>query len=144
MLDPAIAHLVEKNMTARRIADRAAAGQTACVRTRPHIVCLCGSTRFSQAFREATLRETLAGHIVLSIGCDMRSDTAVFAGLTPAELAQVKARLDALHKEKIKLADSVLILNVGGYIGESTRSELDYARRLGKPVRFLCDPPAAA
>lgn len=103
----------------------------------PTIVCLCGSTRFSDAFREANLRETLAGRIVLSIGCDMRSDTDVFGHLPEAELAQIKSDLDALHMRKIELADEVLILNVSGYIGASTTRELAYARKLGKVVRFL-------
>lgn len=98
---------------------------------RPPIVCLCGSTRFSEAFREANLRETLAGNIVLTIGCDMKSDDAL--GL-PAE---TKAKLDELHLRKIDLADEVLILNVGGYIGESTARELAYAKQRGKAVRFL-------
>ena len=97
----------------------------------PRIVCLCGSTRFSEAFREANLRETLAGKIVLSIGCDFKSDNAL--GLTPAD----KSRMDELHLCKIELADEVLILNVGGYIGESTNRELEFARRLHKVVRFL-------
>jgi hypothetical protein len=101
------------------------------IEARPVIVCLCGSTRFSQAFRDANLRETLAGRIVLSIGCDFKSDDGL--GLT----ADDKARLDALHLRKVALADEVLILNVGGYIGESTVRELAHARRLGKRVRFL-------
>jgi hypothetical protein len=49
----------------------------------------------------------------------------------------VKTALDELHKRKIELADEVLVLNVGGYIGKSTRSEIDHAERLGKPVRYL-------
>src|SRR5581483_8236430 len=70
---------------------------------RPTIVCLCGSTRFSQAFHEANLRETLAGKIVLSIGCDFKSDTDL---LLAGELtAEDKARLDELHLRKIDLAD---------------------------------------
>lgn len=104
---------------------------------RPKIVCLCGSTRFSDAFREANLRETLAGRIVLSIGCDMRSDADIFAGMSEGELAEIKAMLDELHKRKIDLADEVLVLNVRGYIGESTRSEIRYAVAHGKPLRFL-------
>lgn len=103
----------------------------------PVIVCLCGSTRFSEAFRNANLYETLAGNIVLSIGCDMRSDTDIFGDLSESDLAEVKMRLDELHKRKIDLADEVLILNVGGYIGSSTRSELQYALEHGKRVRFL-------
>lgn len=104
---------------------------------RPTIVCLCGSTRFADAFREANLRETLAGRIVLSIGCDMRSDAELFAGMDAAALADVKTKLDELHKRKIDLADEVLVLNVGGYIGDSTRSEIEYALFQGKEIRWL-------
>lgn len=105
--------------------------------SRPLIVCLCGSTRFSEAFQQANLTETLAGNIVLSIGCDLRSDEEIFREMTPEELQETKARLDELHLRKIDLADQVLILNVGGYIGQSTRRELEYAQSLGKVIRFL-------
>jgi hypothetical protein len=97
----------------------------------PKIVCLCGSTRFGEAFRKAQLAETLAGRIVLTIGCDAHSDEDL--ALEP----DTKKALDELHFRKIELADEVLILNVGQYIGESTRRELAYARALGKTVRFL-------
>lgn len=97
----------------------------------PKIVCLCGSTRFGEAFRRAQKGETLAGRIVLSIGCHDICDEEL--GLTKVQ----KAALDELHFRKIELADEVLILNVGGYIGASTGNELGYARALGKPVRFL-------
>jgi hypothetical protein len=104
----------------------------------PLIVCLCGSTRFYDEFRRANLRLTLAGQIVLSIGCDTKSDGDLTAA---AELgtdpAAIKGRLDDLHKRKIDLADYVLVLNVGGYVGESTRSEIAYAAATGKPVRYL-------
>jgi len=105
----------------------------------PTIVCLCGSTRFGDAFREANLRETLDGKIVLSIGCNMRSDTEIFGHLPDDKLTAIKARLDELHLRKIDLADEVLILNVDGYIGESTRRELEYAKTHGKIIRFLED-----
>lgn len=104
---------------------------------RPTIVCLCGSTRFGEAFQRANLEETLAGRIVLSIGCNMRSDVELFADTSHDELKRIKAALDELHKRKIDLADEVLILNVGGYIGESTASELAYAESLGKKIRYL-------
>jgi hypothetical protein len=97
----------------------------------PTIVCLCGSTRFSAAFHTANLQETLAGKIVLSIGCDTHSDESL--GIDP----QVKSMLDKLHFRKIELADEVLILNVDGYIGESTANELRHAESLGKVIRFL-------
>ena len=97
----------------------------------PPIVCLCGSTRFGEAFRHANLKETLAGKIVLSIGCDFKSDDAI--GLPE----DAKRRLDELHLRKIDIADEVLILNVGQYIGESTSRELEYAEKHGKKIRFL-------
>jgi hypothetical protein len=99
----------------------------------PKIVCLCGSTRFGAAFRDATLMETLAGSIVLSVGCMTQSDEQLRGTVT----SEVKNRLDELHLRKIDMADEVFILNVGGYIGSSTRNELCYAVRLGKKVRFL-------
>lgn len=104
---------------------------------KPTIVCLCGSTRFSKAFQDANLRETLNGKIVLSIGCDMRSDTEIFDGMSEDELESIKHKLDQLHLHKIDLADEVLILNVGDYIGKSTRRELLYAILNGKRIRFL-------
>lgn len=104
--------------------------------TAPTIVCLCGSTRYPDAFREANLQETLAGRIVVTIGCNMRTDPE-FVGRSESELALIKTRLDELHKRKIDLADEVLVLNVGGYIGDSTRSEIVYAEAHGKPIRWL-------
>lgn len=110
------------------------------VQERPTIVCLCGSTRFGAAFADANFRETLAGKIVLTIGCDFKSDAELFAHLPKEELEALKDRLDTLHLRKIDLADEVFILNVGGYIGDSTRRELAYAQALGKVIRWL-EPP---
>jgi hypothetical protein len=104
---------------------------------RPRIVCLCGSTRFSEAYQEANLRETLAGRIVLTIGVDMKSDAELFKGMPEHELDQIKQRLDELHKRKIDLADEILVLNVGGYIGHSTKSEIQYALMRVKNIRYL-------
>lgn len=104
---------------------------------RPTVVCLCGSTRFKAEFGQANLRETLAGKIVLSIGCDTKSDADLFGRMPAEEFARVKGKLDELHLRKIELADELLILNVDGYIGDSTRRELAHARKLGKHVRFL-------
>lgn len=104
---------------------------------RPTIVCLCGSTRFSEAFQKANLNETLAGNIVLTIGCDMKADNELFAGMPEDTLTKIKADLDELHLRKIDLADEVLILNVGGYVGESTQREWLYALSNGKRVRWL-------
>jgi hypothetical protein len=108
---------------------------------RPEIVVLCGSTRFYDAFRHANLEHTLAGRIVLSIGCDTKSDADLqAAGELGADLTAAKVALDELHKRKVDLADWVFVLNVDGYIGDSTRSEIDYAEKLGKPVRYLKVP----
>jgi hypothetical protein len=105
---------------------------------RPPVVCLCGSTRFCDEFRRANLRLTLAGQIVLSIGCDTRPGGDLAAAREiDADLADAKTRLDELHKRKIDLADYVLVLNVGGYTGPSTRAEIAYARAHAKPVRYL-------
>jgi len=103
----------------------------------PRIVCLCGSTRFWREFQKASLRETMEGRIVLSIGAASGTDDDHFGNLPPGEYARIKAELDELHKRKIDLADEVLVLNVGGYIGESTRSEVDYALAHNKSVRWL-------
>ena len=102
---------------------------------RPTIVVLCGSTRFYDEFRRQNLRLTLLGDIVLSIGCDTKSDADLDEIV--GDTSVVKAELDELHKRKIDLADEVFVLNVGGYIGESTRSEIEYARAHHKPVTFL-------
>lgn len=95
----------------------------------PRTVCLCGSTRFMEAFYDANMRETLAGRIVLTVGMSSKGDRQPTEGQ--------KVALDALHFHKIELADEVLVLNVGGYIGDSTRREIAYAKSLGKPVRYL-------
>lgn len=97
---------------------------------RPPIVCLCGSMRFYREFIAANQRETLAGRIVLSVGCPGPEGCG---GHSDDE----KIRLDVLHLRKIELADEVLVLNVGGYIGESTRREIAYAASCGKPIRYL-------
>lgn len=103
---------------------------------RPKIVCLCGSTRFKAAFDEANYQETIAGNIVLSVGFFMHATGNKHGegvGATPEQ----KVALDELHKRKIDLADEILVLNVGGYVGDSTRSEITYAIANDKPVRYL-------
>lgn len=106
-------------------------------RERPTIVVLCGSARFWREFQRASLRETLAGKIVLSIGAASGTDDEHFGNLPPEEYARVKAMLDELHLRKIDLADEVLILNRDQYIGESTAGELAYACGQGKKIRWL-------
>ncbi len=103
----------------------------------PTVVTLCGSTRFKDAFTKAQLDETLRGNIVLTIGCNMKSDAEVFADTSPEQLQSIKIRLDVLHFRKIDLSDEILVLDVDGYIGESTSREIAYAMSVGKKVRFL-------
>jgi hypothetical protein len=104
---------------------------------RPVIVCLCGSTRFKEQFTDCQLSETIAGRIVLTIGCNMKSDQQIFGHLEPKELRAIKARLDVLHFAKIDLADEILVLNVNRYIGESTEREIEYAAMRGKKIRYI-------
>jgi hypothetical protein len=106
------------------------------------VVCLCGSTRFMDEFFEAEWRETLAGKIVLSIGVSKHLP-ADHGGESLGP--DVVARLDELHLRKIEMADEVLVLNVGGYVGESTTNEVRHAFALGRLVRWLdpgCIPEA--
>lgn len=100
---------------------------------RPGIVCLCGSTRFMDAFHDANRRLSLEGKIVLTV------EILTYDGATDPQRADLsqKHRLDELHLRKIDLADNVLVLNVGGYIGESTAEEILYAKARRKPVAFL-------
>jgi len=80
--------------------------------------------------------ETLNGNIVLSVGCDLKGDDW-FSQFSAERMEQIKGVLDPLHLEKIKLADEVLVINIGGYIGQSTRNEIKFAESLGKRVRYL-------
>jgi hypothetical protein len=108
---------------------------TSVVKPRPTIVCLCGSTRFRDAFLEAARDETLAGRIVLSVGSFGHVDQRPITD-------EQKAALDALHLQKIDMAHEILVINPGNYIGESTKREIAHAIRAGKPVRYLV-PPAS-
>jgi hypothetical protein len=120
----------------KAMAGALAAMEMAGMPPRPPLVCLCGSTRYGEAFAAANLERTLAGEIVLSIGCNMRDDD-VFADRDEGELAEIKGRLDELHKRKIDMSDYVLVVSdETGYFGSSTRSEIAYAVEHGKPVRF--------
>ena len=95
------------------------------------VITLCGSTRFKDQFLEAQKRLTLEGNIVISVGLFGHSgDDEVWTEGT-------KEMLDDMHKRKIDMADAIYVINVGGYIGESTRSEIEYAKRNGKEVRYL-------
>lgn len=104
------------------------------------MITLCGSTRFRDAFMEAQKRLTLEGNIVISVGLfGHAGDTEVWDGMDEGTLSKNKEMLDDMHKRKIDMADEIYVINVDGYIGESTRSEIDYAREHGKGVRYLME-----
>ena len=94
------------------------------------VITLCGSTRFKDQFMEAQKRLTLEGNIVISVGLFGHSgDEEVWKPGT-------KEMLDDMHRAKIDMADEIFVINVGRYIGESTRSEIEYALANEKPVRY--------
>ncbi len=102
------------------------------------VVTLCGSTRFKDQFMEAQKRLTLEGCIVISVGLfGHAGDAEVWEGMDEGTLTRTKEMLDDMHKRKIDMADEIFVINVGGYIGSSTRSEIEYAQRTGKTVRYL-------
>ena len=102
------------------------------------VITLCGSTRFKDEFMDAQKRLTLAGNIVISVGLFGHSgDNEVWENMDEGTLTKTKEMLDDMHKRKIDMADEIFVINVGGYIGSSTRSEIDYAVATGKPVHYL-------
>lgn len=99
---------------------------------RPEIVCICGSARFVDEMRAVNRDLTFAGVIVVAPG---EADGPV--------TDEQKTVLAALHLRKIDLADRVLVVNPGGYVGESTSREIGYSYATGKPVSFTHPGPAA-
>ena len=95
------------------------------------IITLCGSTRFKDEFLRVQKELTLKGNIVISVGLFGHSgDDEVWTEGT-------KEMLDDMHKRKIDLAEAIFVINVGGYIGNSTRSEIEYAQAHGKKIYYL-------
>lgn len=104
------------------------------------VITLCGSTRFKEQFMEAQKRLTLAGYIVISVGLfGHAGDQEVWDGMDEGTLSKTKEMLDDMHKRKIDMADEIYVINVGGYIGDSTRSEIQYAEEHGKTVLYYED-----
>ena len=102
------------------------------------VITLCGSTRFKTEFLEAQKNLTLAGNIVISVGLFGHSgDQEVWENMDEGTLTKTKEMLDDMHKRKIDMADGIYVINVGGYIGDSTRSEIEYALAHGKTVEYL-------
>ena len=95
------------------------------------VVTLCGSTRFKEQFLEQQKRLTLKGCIVISVGLFGHSgDEEVWK-------PGMKEMLDKMHLQKIDMADEIFVINVGGYLGESTKREIAYAERKGKIIQYL-------
>lgn len=98
------------------------------------IITLCGSTKFKDEFMEVQKQLTLQGNIVISVGVFGHSgDNEVLNEST-------KEMLDNMHKSKIDMADEVFIINKNGYIGKSTKSEIEYAIKTNKKVNYLYNP----
>lgn len=93
------------------------------------VITLCGSTKFKKEFRMAEATLTLQGNIVLSLGFFEQSE-----GITITQ-EQVKL-FKEMHYKKIDMADEIFVVDEKGYIGESTASEIEYARKNGKPIRY--------
>lgn len=112
---------------------------TPTVRETPKVICFCGSTRFANEFMIQRWECEKRG--IITFGINILPDNYFAEGNAHgAEQEGVKHVLDELHKRKIDLSDSVFVLNVGGYIGESTRNEINYAQSVGKPIVYLESP----
>ena len=94
-----------------------------------NVITLCGSTRFKEDFERVNRELTLAGNIVISVGC--------FGHAGDTFTDEEKVMLDDIHKRKIDMADAIYVINKNGYIGESTKSEIKYALEHGKQVMLM-------
>ena len=104
------------------------------------VVTLCGSTKFKDEFLRVQKELTLKGNIVISVGLFGHSgDNEVWENMDEGTLTKTKEMLDDMHKRKIDMADEIFVINVNGYIGESTKSEIEYSKSLGKRVNYLED-----
>ncbi len=103
--------------------------RTATTRSTPPIVTLCGSARFVEAFAQEQAQLSLAGWVVLTLSGVPKDQVDADAGL--------HARLAELHRARIDMSRRIHVIDVAGYIGESTRSEIDYAEAAGKTVTYL-------
>lgn len=102
---------------------------------RPKVICLCGSTRFIEEFAIMAWELEKRGAIVL--GLHYLPSWYTDATNHLAEAQGVKEHFDNLHLRKIDLSDEVVVLDIGGYIGESTKQEIEYAESIGKPISYL-------
>jgi hypothetical protein len=92
------------------------------------VITLCGSIRFRKEFEEWNEKLTLQGNVVISV-----------EGFNTSLTDEQKKLLELVHRRKIDLADEIFVIDVDGYIGESTSKEIEYAIQTGKPVRYLSE-----
>ena len=102
------------------------------------VITLCGSTRFKDEFIRVQKELTLKGNIVISVGLFGHSgDSEVWENMDDSTMIKTKEMLDDMHKRKIDMSDEIFVINVDGYIGESTKSEIEYAIKNNKKVNYL-------
>ena len=102
------------------------------------VVTLCGSTRFKDEFMKVQKELTLQGYIVISVGLFGHSgDNEVWERMDEGTKTKTKLMLDDMHKSKIDMANEVYVVNPSRYIGESTWSEICYAKMVGKQIQFM-------
>ena len=99
------------------------------------VITLCGSTKFKDDFLAQQKRLTLEGNIVISVGLFGHADGDYKTVITD----EVKEMLDDIHKRNIDMSDAIFVIDVNGYIGSSTRSEIEYAKSTGKEIMYLSE-----
>lgn len=97
------------------------------------VITLCGSTKFKNEFFQEQKRLTLEGNIVISVGLFGHADEEFGSLITD----EIKVMLDDMHKRKIDMAEEIFVINKNGYIGSSTKSEIEYAKSKGKIIKYL-------
>lgn len=102
------------------------------------VITLCGSSRFENEFIRVQKQLSLAGNIVLSpVFFSKFGDEDILENMDKDALIETKKMLGDMHKKKIDMSDEIFVINVGGYIGEATKSEIEYAIKTGKKVNYL-------
>ena len=101
---------------------------------KPKVICLCGSTKFYEEFMRANAEETLKGNIVISVGIFCHKPELYNPPISVSEAD--KQMLDELHKTKIDMSDEILVINKDGYIGQSTKNEIEYSKLHNKVIKY--------
>lgn len=97
-------------------------------------ITLCGSTKFKREYEALNRQLSLEGNVVYSVAFFGHADNVPLT-------KEQKETLDRVHKAKIDNSDAIFVIDVEGYIGESTRSEIEHAERTGKTVKYLSSFP---